>query len=106
MGDILTEEEKRFFESIDEGGKEINIGPFNLGRSGAEIDPSTGIPQKTATGEDIIYPQGEQFPEDWQKRIEEEMKMDNGEFKKAWDIIKKGRCKGCRPTRGILGEFW
>ena len=110
MGDILTEEEKRFFESIDEGGKDINVGPFNLGRSGAEIDPSTGIPQKTATGEDIIYPDdNKKLPfgttkegKDWQ----EKNAMDNGEFKKAWGIIKKGRCKGCRPTRGILGEFW
>jgi len=102
FGDILTEEEKRYLESIDEGGKEINIGPFSLGRTGAQIDPKTGIPQKTARGEDIIYPQGREFPEGWQK----EMKMDDGEFKKAWDIIKKGRCKGCRPTKGILNEYW
>lgn len=109
MGDILTDEEKRFFESIDEGGEEMNVGPFRV-RGGAKIDPSTGIPQKTATGEDIIYPDdNKKLPfgttkegKDWQ----EEMKMDNGEFKKAWGIIKKGRCKGCRPTRGILNEFW
>jgi hypothetical protein len=97
FGDILTEEEEKFFESIDEGGEEMDIGPFKV-RGGAEIDPSTGIPRKTASGEDILYPQDEEFPEDWQK----EHKM---EFNKAWDIIKSGRCKGCRPKRGILGEF-
>jgi len=102
MGDILTDEEKRFFESIDEGGEEMNVGPFRV-RGGAEIDPSTGIPQKTARGEDIIYPRdSKDYEKDWQ----EKHAMDNGEFKKAWDIIKKGRCKGCRPTRGILNEFW
>ena len=91
LGDVMTEEEKRWWEEESESREFPGMPGVEMIKP-PSMDPETGIP-KTDVGE--MTPK--EF-EEWQK----ERKSDA--FQKAWRLVKS--CRGCRPKRGILDDFY